>query len=37
MWRERLFALLHRNATSPVQYFSLPHSSVMEVGVQLDI
>ncbi|MGD2060085.1 MAG: potassium transporter Kup [Acidimicrobiia bacterium] len=30
--RDRLFALMHRNATSPVPFFGLPPEQVIEVG-----
>ncbi len=36
-WRERLYALLHRNATSAADYFRLPAERVFEVGVRLEI
>jgi KUP system potassium uptake protein len=36
-WRERLFALMHRNAGSPVRHFLLPHDLVMEVGSHVAI
>jgi len=35
--RDRLFALMHRNATSPVRFFGLPPESVFEVGVQVEM
>jgi KUP system potassium uptake protein len=33
--RDRLFALMHRNAASPVRFFGLPPSHVIEVGTQV--
>ncbi|MEX2081902.1 MAG: KUP/HAK/KT family potassium transporter [Dehalococcoidia bacterium] len=33
--RDRLFALMHRNATSPVRFFGLPPERVIEVGTQV--
>lgn len=33
--RDRLFALMHRNASSPVSFFGLPPERVIEVGVQV--
>jgi KUP system potassium uptake protein len=36
-WRERLFALLSRNATNAARFFHLPPEKVIEVGVQVDI
>lgn len=34
-WRAGLYALMHRNASSPVQYFSLPPGQVIEIGKQV--
>lgn len=36
-WRERLFALLHRNAASAADYFQLPPSRVVEIGSLVNI
>jgi KUP system potassium uptake protein len=36
-WRERLFALLHRNASSAADFFGLPHDKVFEIGSPVDI
>jgi KUP system potassium uptake protein len=33
--RDRLFAVMHRNATSPVRFFGLPPERVIEVGTQV--
>ncbi len=33
--RDRLFALMHRNSTSPVPFFGLPPEQVIEVGTQV--
>ncbi len=33
--RDRLFALMHRNASSPVSFFGLPPERVIEVGIQV--
>jgi KUP system potassium uptake protein len=33
--RDRLFAIMHRNAASPVRFFGLPPERVIEVGVQV--
>lgn len=33
--RDRLFALMHRNAASPIRFFGLPPSRVIEVGTQV--
>lgn len=35
--RGRLFALMHRNAASPVRFFGLPPERVIEVGVQVEM
>jgi KUP system potassium uptake protein len=37
VWREHLFALLHRNASSAVDYFKLPRDRVVEIGSPVDI
>jgi KUP system potassium uptake protein len=34
---DRLFALMHRNAASPVRFFGLPPERVIEVGTQVRI
>lgn len=36
-WRERLFALLHRNAASAADYFQLPSDRVIEIGSPVNI
>ena len=36
-WRERLFALISRNATPPTTFFSLPPDRVVELGEQVTI
>ncbi len=36
-WRERLFALMHRNATGAANYFGLPPQRTIELGRQVDI
>jgi KUP system potassium uptake protein len=35
--RDRLYALMHRNATSPVPFFGLPPERVIEVGIQVTL
>ena len=35
--RDRLFALMHRNAASPIRFFGLPPSRVIEVGTQVEM
>lgn len=37
LWRERLFAVLHRNASSVVRYFCLPRDRIVEVGTIIEI
>jgi KUP system potassium uptake protein len=36
-WREHLFKLMSRNATSASNYFSLPPDSTMTVGMQVEL
>lgn len=36
-WREYLFALMYRNASSSAEYFRLPPKQVIEVGQQVEI
>lgn len=35
--RDRLFALMHRNAASPMRFFGLAPSRVIEVGTQVEM
>ncbi|HEV2860632.1 MAG TPA: potassium transporter Kup [Pyrinomonadaceae bacterium] len=37
LWREKLFALLSRNASSATAYFCLPPDRVVEMGSQVEI
>ena len=37
IWRERLFSVMHRNASSAGTFFNLPHEQVVEVGIQVAI
>jgi KUP system potassium uptake protein len=37
LWRERLFAVIARNAGSAVDYFNLPTNRVIELGTQVEI
>jgi KUP system potassium uptake protein len=37
MWRERLFSVLHRNATSAADYFNLPRNRTVEIGIPVEI
>jgi KUP system potassium uptake protein len=35
MWRERLFALMSRNALRPTDFFRIPPNRVIELGMQV--
>jgi KUP system potassium uptake protein len=37
IWRERLFALMSRNAVSAASFFKLPPNRVVELGMQVEI
>ena len=37
LWREKIFALMSRNATSATAYFCLPPDRVVEMGSQIEI
>jgi KUP system potassium uptake protein len=37
LWREKLFALMSRNASSATAYFCLPPDRVVEMGAQVEI
>ncbi len=37
LWREHLYAFMHRNAASAARFFGLPSEQVVEVGVQVPI
>jgi KUP system potassium uptake protein len=37
IWRERLFSLMSRNATSPTNFYKLPPSRVIELGMQVEL
>jgi KUP system potassium uptake protein len=37
LWREHLFALMTRNATSATEFFRIPTNRVVELGTQLEI
>ncbi|WP_044874511.1 potassium transporter Kup [Pseudomonas sp. LFM046] len=37
LWREALFAFLHKNANSSMRYFQLPVNRVIELGTQVEI
>lgn len=36
-WREKIFAIMARNAQRPTAFFGIPPSSVIEVGIQIEI
>ena len=37
LWRERLFALMSRNALNATEFFKIPAESVVELGTQVEI
>ncbi len=37
LWRERLFAVMARNAQRPTAFFKIPPNQVIEVGIQVEI
>lgn len=37
IWREKIFALMARNAERPTAYFKIPPNQVIEVGIQVEI
>jgi len=37
IWREKIFALMSRNAERPTAYFKIPPNQVIEVGIQVEI
>ncbi|HEU5125541.1 MAG TPA: potassium transporter Kup [Verrucomicrobiae bacterium] len=37
MWREKIFAVMSRNATSAASFFKLPPNKVVELGMQIEI
>lgn len=37
LWRKWLFAAMHRNASSPVDYFGLPHREVVFLSTEVEI
>jgi KUP system potassium uptake protein len=37
LWREKLFSLMSRNASSATAYFCLPPNQVVELGAQVEI
>ena len=37
IWRERVFAWMHRNAAKPTDFFSIPANRVVELGTKIEI
>lgn len=37
LWREKLFALMSKNAQRPTAFFRIPPNQVIEVGIQVEI
>jgi KUP system potassium uptake protein len=37
LWRERLFAVMHRNARTATSFFCLPPNRVVELGAQIEL
>lgn len=37
VWREKIFAVMARNAERPTAYFKIPPNQVIEVGIQVEI
>ena len=37
IWREKLFAVMARNALKPTAFFDIPPNQVIEVGIQVEI
>ncbi|MDO9104746.1 MAG: potassium transporter Kup [Methylovulum sp.] len=36
-WQEKIFLVMSRNASSPIQFFKIPAERVLELGVQFEI
>ena len=36
-WQEKIFLFLFRNASSPIQFYNIPHERVMELGAQFEV
>jgi KUP system potassium uptake protein len=36
-WQEKIFLLMFRNASSPIQFFKIPTDRVVELGVQFEV
>jgi KUP system potassium uptake protein len=37
LWREKIFAIMSRNAQRPTAFFKIPPNQVIEVGIQVEI
>jgi KUP system potassium uptake protein len=37
LWREKLFASMHRNATAAADFLNLPNNRVVELGAKVEI
>jgi KUP system potassium uptake protein len=37
LWREKLFALMSRNATNATKFFNVPREQVLEIGTQIEL
>jgi KUP system potassium uptake protein len=37
LWRERLFAVMARNASSATAFFHIPPDRVVELGIQVEL
>jgi KUP system potassium uptake protein len=37
MWREKIFATMHRNAAAAADFLNLPNNSVVELGSKIEI
>lgn len=37
LWREKIFAIMSRNAERPTAFFKIPPNQVIEVGIQVEI
>jgi len=37
MWREKLFASMHRNAAAAADFLNLPSNRIVELGTQIEI
>ena len=36
-WQEKIFLVMFRNASSPIQFFKVPPERVVELGVQFEV